>query len=588
MTGAATAPAHADPAPSPAAATLLAPYYTELDLTGDDQVTTEDLDVLAAAVGTARGDAGWEEVADLDLSSDGAITSADLALLSQRIVYDDGAFEIVEADVVAMQAAMNAGVITSVELTQQYLDRIDAYDDVVVAGGSRPLASVITVNRDSALAAAAAADTVRAERGMTSPLLGVPTGVKDNYNTVDMVTTAGCACWEANQTSSDAAMVEGLRSDGAVIVAKTSLDEFAYGFSSQFTAFEPDASPRFVASPYLTDQTAGGSSGGTGAAVAANLIGIGFGTDTGGSIRVPSSYNQLVGVRPTVGLASRSGIVPLALSQDTGGPMTRSTLDAAVALDAVVGVDPDDPVTAGQAGKVPTSYTSHLDPDSLRGSRLGYFPNLLSSNATTQRLWAEAVETMEELGAEVVELPTSPELTTVLEEGSGSGPEFNHDLDAYVAEHLAEAVPFRSLAQIVQGGQFVRSRSSIYTGRAAVTPEEYEAWAGPDGSHTAVLADGKELLTGILDDQRLDAVIYPSTNPYASFGRNMRLSPNTGLPAVTVPMGQAAPGEARTGAGVNLELLGRDFDEGPLLGLAYAFEQATEARTSPSLYGPLP
>ena len=581
-TGALASQAGAAPAPPPASTPLLAPFYTELDLTGDDQVTDEDLSVLSAAIGTTSSDDGWADVAELDLTDDGSITAADLALLSQRMVYDDGPFELIEADVVSMQAAMNAGVTTSVDLTRAYLDRIAAYDRTVVEGASRPLAAIISTNADAALAAARRADEVRADRGMVSMLLGVPTTVKDNYNTTDMVTTGGCGCWDANQTSSDATMVEGLRADGAVLIAKASLDEFAFGFSSLFSSFLPAGETLPVANPYDTSRTAGGSSGGTGAAVAANLVGVGFGTDTGGSIRVPSSYNQLVGVRPTVGLASRAGIIPLALSQDTGGPMTRSVIDAAVALDAVVGIDPDDPVTERQRGNVPTSYTSSLDADALRGTRLGYVPSMLGTNPDTRRVWEETVQTLEAQGAEVVEVTPPAGLNAVLAEPSGSTNEFRHDLDAYVAEHLASGVMARTLSQIAESGRIVPSRASTYRTRAAVTEETYQAWAGPEGSHTVALAQSKVIVTQMLDDANLDALIYPSTNGASTIGFNMRLSPNTGMPSVTVPMGEASPG-----AGVNLELLGRDFAEGDLLGLAFAWEQVSQARTTPPLFGPL-
>ena len=416
-------------------------------------------------------------------------------------------------------------------------------------------------------------------------MLGVPVAVKDNYNTADMPTTAGCECWADNQTATDAFMVEGLREQGAVILAKASLDEFAYGFASEFSTGQPAGSTLLVASPYVTTRTAGGSSGGTGAAIAANLAGIGFGTDTGGSIRVPSSYNQLVGVRPTVGLASRDGIVPLALSQDTGGPITRSVLDAAVALDAVVGIDPADPVTSRQAGRVPTSYTSSLETDALDGARIGYVASMIPTNATSLRLWNESRARMEAAGATFVELPTTPELQAVLAEGSGSTNEFRHDLDAYIATHLAPQVAARSLPAILDSGEFVTSRDSIYRQRAAVTEETYAAWAGPTGSHTLQLARGKVLLTGMLEVNQLDAIAYPSGTPYGTHSTNMRLSPNTGLPSVTVPMGVATEADAGvTGGGVNLELLGRDFAEGDLLGLAYSFEQLTGARTTPALY----
>jgi len=595
--GLAAAPTAVGAPEAPTASAFLAPYYTALDLTGDQQVTTDDLAVVAEGLGLTADDEGWKDVALADTDGDGVLTVADLAAVSQRIVYDDGPFELVEASVVDMQAAMNAGVTTSVEITQEYLDRIAAYDRTLVdtGAGGRPLASIITTS-DVALDAAKQADAVRAEQGMTSMLLGVPVAVKDNYDTKDMPTTGGCGCWDDNQTSTDAAMVGGLRADGAVLLAKASLDEFAFGFESQFSSYQAAGAATFVASPYATSRTAGGSSGGTGAAISANLAGIGFGTDTGGSIRVPSSYNQLVGVRPTVGLASRDGIIPLALSQDTGGPMTRSVTDAAVALDAVVGVDPADPVTARQEGEVPASYTQYLDADALDGARIGYVPSMIGTNRTTTRLWAETRATLESLGATVVEVtpPTSYStvlpngFASVLSEGSGSTNEFKHDLDEYVANHLAPEVEARTLSGIVDSGRYVPARRSTYVSRGAITEATYQAWAGPEGTHTKVLAEGKTLVTQMLDGADLDALVYPSGNPYGTIGTNLRLSPNTGLPAVSVPMGQATAADATiTGAGVNLELLGRDFAEGPLLGLAFALEQATHARTSPALYGPL-
>lgn len=579
-------PAEAAVAPAP----FLMPFYTELDLTGDDLVSTDDLAIGVGLIGLTEEDAGWDAAALLDGDADGAITLLDIAELSQRIVYDDGPFELLEATAIDMQAAMNAGVVSSVGITQQYIARIAAYDRTLVdtATGGRALNSIITVGGETALAAAAEADAIRAEQGMISPLLGIPVAMKDNYNTVDMVTTGGCGCWDDNQTTSDATMVAGLRDAGAIVLAKASLDEFAFGFSSEFSSFQSAGTSTLVASPYLTAFTAGGSSGGTGAAIAANLAGIGFGTDTGGSIRVPATYNQLVGVRPTVGLASRAGIIPLALSQDTGGPITRTVLDAAIAMDAVVGVDPLDPVTSRQQGLVPTSYTSFLDEGSLDGARIGYVASMIGTNPTTVRLWAEARAQLESMGATVVEVAGSTAFSAVLAEPSGSTNEFQHDLVEYIDAYLDPDVAARSLQGILDDGRYVPSRRNTYTSRAAVTEETYQAWAGPEGTHTIALATGKQTVTGILDTNELDALIYPSGTPYGTQGTNMRLSPNSGMPSVTVPMGQASSTEARTGAGVNLEFLGRDFDEGTLLGLAYAFEQATQHRTAPPLYGPLP
>ena len=569
---------------SPAA--MLAPYYTALDLTGDDQVTRADLTVLSDHLGATATDADWSLVSPADTDGDGTITLTDVAGLSQRMIYDDGPFQLVESSTLDMQAAMNAGVTTSAEITQDYLDRIAAYDRTTTdtSTGGRPLNAIVTTNA-GAIAAAKAADTERAEHGMTSMLLGVPIALKDNYDTKDMPTTGGCGCWDGNQTDTDAAMVSGLRKAGAVVLAKASLDEFAYGFVSEFSSNQPAGSSLLVASPYVTSQTAGGSSGGTGAAISANLAGIGFGTDTGGSIRVPSSYNQLVGIRPTVGLTSRDGIIPLALSQDTGGPIARSVTDAAVALDAVTGVDAADPVTDGQTGKVPTSYTQYLDPTALQGKRIGYVTSMVGTNRTTARLFAQAQATLQAQGATVVPITATTEFNRVLSEGSGSTNEFKHDLDQYVAKHLDPDVAARSLQGILDSGKYVPSRKSTYQQRDAITDAQYQAWAGPNGSHTTQIATGKQVVTGMMNAQDLDAFVYPSGTPYGTQGTNMRLSPNTGMPAVTVPMGQATAADATiTGAGVNLEFLGRSYDEGTVIGLGYGFEQATHARTSPALY----
>jgi amidase len=550
----------------------LAPYYTEADLTGDDQVTEDDLDALVATLGTP--------------DDDGVVDAADLADLAQRVLYDDGPFELLEASAIDMQKALNAGVVTSVELTHAYLDRIAAYDGLADTAHSRPLNSILTTGDEDALAAAAASDAYRAAHGGPRSMLdGIPVVLKDNYDTKDMPTSAGHGSWEKNQTADDAFMVAGLRDAGAVVLAKATLDEWAFGFVSEYTTNVTAGSSKLVASPYNLTRTAGGSSGGTGASISANLGAIGFGTDTGGSIRVPSSYNQLVGVRPTVGLASRDGIVPLALSQDTGGPMARSVTDAAIALDAVVGIDPDDPVTAEQTGKVPASYTSSLDPDALEGKRFGYLTSMVpTNNAATQRLFAAAVADLRDQGA-TVEPITTTALDATLNEPSGSTNEFKHDLNGYIAAHLDPTVATRDLTSIIASGRLVPSRVATYNSRNAVTQQLYETWMG---THTTAIANGEAALTGLLETNDWDAMIYPSTNGYGTIGTNMRLSPNTGMPSVTVPMGQASPTEAIPGAGANLEIIGRNYSEGDLLGMAYAYEQATHHRTTPALYPALP
>ena len=584
---------------------FLEPFYTEGDLTGDRQVTQADVALLTGALGTSAGQPGWPAVSAADLDGNKTIDIADVASLSRREVYDDGSFALVEASAVDMQKAMNAGVVTSVQLTQQYLARIAAYDKTVVDTSTtgRALNAIITTGGES-LAAARESDALRASNGGPRSMLdGIPVLLKDNYDTRDMPTSAGCACWETNQTTDDAFMVDGMRADGAVVMGKASLDEFAYGFSSTFSAGSPFNATavtngvKYVASPYNTAQTAGGSSGGTGAAISANLGGIGFGSDTGGSIRNPSSYNQLVGVRPTVGLASRDGIVPLALSQDTGGPIGRSVEDVAIALDAVVGSDPKDAVTAGADAKVPASYTQYLDPDALRGKSFAYFTTMVPPATATnpaqvagRRIFMDAVVDLQAQGATVTAIDpatltadptTKVTLAAILGEGSGSTNEFKHDLDLYIAQHLGSAVGVRSLAQLVTSGKFVPAYKSVYSSRDAITAEAYTTWIGTHGS---LIRNGKAYLTGLMDSRDLDAIIYPTALPYTTFNQNLRLSPNTGMPAVTVPAGRTSATETLPGAGVNLELLGRDFAEGELLGDAFAFEQATTERTSPVLY----
>ncbi|WP_193605212.1 amidase family protein [Nocardioides dongkuii] len=561
----------------------LAPYYTTGDLTDDEQVTQDDLDLLVEALGTETGDAGWAAVAAADLDADGEIELTDVADLSQRIVYDDGPFSLVEASALDMQKAMNAGVTTSVELTRDYLARIAAYDELTDAAHPRALNSIITTGGQAALDAAAASDAARTANGGPRTMLdGVPVVVKDNYDTRDMPTSAGHGSWKNNQTEDDAFMVEGLRDAGAVVLAKATLDEWAFGFASEYTTESEPGSSKLVASPYVLARTAGGSSGGTGASIAANLGGIGFGSDTGGSIRVPSSYNQLVGIRPTTGLASRDGIVPLALSQDTGGPMTRTVSDAAIALDAVTGIDPNDPLTSEQQGKVPTSYTSYLDPTALEGTRIGFLSSMVGTNATTVRLFNRAKADLTAQGATVVEIATTPAaITATLNEGSGSTNEFKHDLDIYIAEHLDPDVPTRSLQAIIDSGHVVPGRASTYTSRNAVTPQQYQTWMG---THGTAIANGEVAVEALLAEHDLDALMYPSGNPYGTIGTNLRLSPNTGMPAVSVPMGQATASEAIPGAGVNLELLGPSYSEGLLIGLAHDYEQATRHRTAPVLY----
>lgn len=602
--GAATASTHVthghDGPGTKDAGAYLAPSATQGDLTGDHAVTSADVTILENALGTTKRSRGWSRVAAADLDHDGTITLGDVAALAQKVVYDDGTFDLVEASALDMQKAMNAGVVTSVSITQDYLDRIAAYDHTAAGGTDHGLNSILDT-APTAIAQAAASDARRKAGRSKGMLDGIPVILKDNYDTADMPTTAGCECLANNQTATDAFMVQGLRSAGAIVLGKASLDEFATGFSSEYSVGTRKADGTMgpaikVYSPYNLTKTAGGSSGGTGASISANLAGIGFGTDTGGSIRDPSSYNQLVGIRPTVGLTSRDGIVPLALTQDTGGPLARSVSDAAVALDAVTGADANDPVTAAQAGKVPASYTSYLDPTALKGARFGYLPSLVGTNATVKRLFTQAVADLEAQGATVVDLSTDPAEPTAVADiaaigsiSSGSTNEFKANLNTYLSAHAGPAVPYETLDDLVAANLVDPSYSSQYKTRDNVTDAQYQAWMT---QHTADIAASLQKMTADLDAEHLDALIFPTTGQYTTQASNLRLSPNTGMPEITLPMGQsdaALDGSAAVaGAGVNLSMLGRKYDEGDLIGLAYSYEQATHHRTTPTGFGALP
>ena len=277
-------------------------------------------------------------------------------------------FNITEATVDSIQSGLSSGATTCSGITQQYLDRIDAYDD------QGPSINSIIATNPNALNIASKLDAAYATSGPVGSLHCVPVVLKDNYDTFDIPTTAGVLALEGFQTDSDAFQVAKLRDEGALILAKSNLSEFAFSFTTTSSLGGT------TLNPYDTSRNASGSSGGTGAAIAANFGVLGFGTDTGGSIRVPSSFNSLVGVRPTIGLSSRSGIIPLALTQDIGGPMTRTVKDAALALNATAGFDPEDPVTADSSGKVPEDYTDFLKTDRLSNAKIGLVSELFGSD----------------------------------------------------------------------------------------------------------------------------------------------------------------------------------------------------------------
>lgn len=500
------------------------------------------------------------------------LTQNDVAILKDRIYNYIKPFVLEEATITDLQAAMTQGKLTSKELVQKYLDRIEKYDDQGVS-----INAVLTLNPD-ALKIAETLDEERAAQGPRGPLHGIPVLVKDNFDTNDMPTTAGCICLKDSVPAHDAEQVKKLKAAGAIILGKTNLHEFAFGITTSSSLGGQ------TLNPYALDHYPGGSSGGTGAAIASNFAAAGLGTDTGGSIRIPSSFNSLVGIRPTIGLSSREGIIPLALTQDVGGPMARTVSDAAIMLDATAGYDKNDVATAYAVGKIPSSYTDFLDVNGLKGARIGVATELIPSTKAEEKAVADvinnAVLELQSLGATAVPI-SIPNLAEINKYPSLSGYEFKFQLNDYL-DSLGEDAPYHSLSEIIASGQFDKSQEQSMKTRDARETLETTEYKDIVLKRTQVT---RESLLKVMADNNLDAIIYPTSTQAAGVigegqnsGGNNRLSPFSGFPAITVPAGFTTDGLP-----VGMEFLGRAFDEGTLIKLAYSYEQGTHHRQAPKL-----
>jgi len=483
-------------------------------------------------------------------------------------------FDLVEKSIAELGIAMSAGTVTSKQLTAAYLARIEAFDQ-----RGPNLNAMIAVN-PRALDDADALDRERADRGPRGPLHGIPIVIKDNYETIDLPTTAGSVALKGFLAGRDAFQVRKLREAGAVIVGKTNLHEFARGIT---TISSLGGQTR---NPYDPTRNPGGSSGGTGAAVAGNFATAGMGSDTCGSIRYPSAHNSLVGLRPTLGLSSRTGIIPLSHTQDVGGPLARSVRDVATILDATVGPDPDDPTTAASVGRYPTDggFVKALDGAALRGARIGRFSALFGDAPEDLRAGSvarTALDEMTSLGASVISItmsdpPKDADGVAIIRH------EFRFDLDQYLANR--PGAPVRSLADILDRHLFHPSLEAAFRGSAAIATLDSDAYRGIVARNAAL----RSALIQTMDDARVVALAYPTLRRTAARigepqqGGNCAASAATGLPAVTVPAGFADDGLP-----VGIELLGRPFSEVDLLKLAFSYEQATHHRRPPSLTPPL-
>jgi amidase len=486
-----------------------------------------------------------------------------------------------EKSIAQLQALMKSGALNAAALTRFYLRRIDAIDRAGPA-----LRSVIELNPD-AMAIAASLDQERRQKGQRGPLHGIPVLIKDNIATRDrMQTTAGSLALIGAKAPRDAFLVTRLREAGAVILGKTNLSEWANIRSSRSTSGW-SARGGLTRNPYALDRNASGSSSGSASATAAGLAAVAIGTETDGSIVSPSSMMALVGFKPTLGLISRDGIVPIAHSQDTAGPMARSVADAAAVLQAIAGADQRDKATLDPK-RVDNDYLAALDRNGLAGARLGFARNTLINNP---RVWAaaeEAVAKLKSLGATVVdiEIPNTTkygetELEVLLYE-------LKADLNAYLAE-FAVGAPVKSLADVIAFNERHRDREMPYFGQEFfIQAQEKEGLDAP--AYLAALENNRryareEGIDKVMDEHRLDAIVAPTTGPAwltdlvngdRDTGGFSSPAAVAGYPHITVPGGTV------NGLPVGFSFFGRVYSDARLLKFAYAYEQATRHRRPPA------
>jgi Asp-tRNA(Asn)/Glu-tRNA(Gln) amidotransferase A subunit family amidase len=497
-----------------------------------------------------------------------------------------GAFRLLEASIDDVRGALISKRITCHTLVDLYLKRIDAYNK------SGPALNAVQTVNPRALQEADRLDATLAASGPVGPLHCIPTLVKDQVETRDMPTTYGSALFKNFTPERDATIVIKLKSAGAIVVAKTTMGEYASGFlGSAFGA---------VRNAYDPSRSASGSSGGTGSGVAANFGMIGIGEDTGGSVRGPAAVNSLVGLRPTLPVVSRFGMLPARPTTDTLGPITRTVRDAAILLDVIAGYDPHDPVTASAVGEIPNSYTQSLAVDGLKGARIGVIrqpldPRVDSSSMEYLQVRAvidRALADLKRLGASLVDPVTIPDVVRRSVNGyDGNVYETETAINEYLAQH--PKAPVKTLSEILLSGTVVPARARTLVLTVGHTTQET--------GYLQLMLMKEELRVAVLKamaDERLDALVYATfdypparipddalTRPsvdLAGMGNNRRLAPVIGFPALTVPAGFTSEGLP-----VGLEFMARAFAEPTLFRLGYAYEQGTHLRRPPQTTPPL-
>lgn len=500
-------------------------------------------------------------------------------------------FELEEATIAEVQAAMEAGKLNARRLVQAYLDRIDAIDRT-----GPQLRSIIETNPD-ALTIADALDAERKAQGPRGPLHGIPILLKDNIDTDDkMLTTAGSLALLGTRPAQDATVAEKLRAAGAILLGKTNMSEWA-NFRSSRSSSGWSARGGQARNPYSLDHNPCGSSSGSASAIAANLAMASLGTETDGSIVCPAHVNGVVGIKPTLGLTSRAGVIPIAHSQDSVGPIARTVADAAILLGALTGADPADPATAESAGKSHTDYTQFLDPQGLRGARIGvprkfYF----GYSKEVDEIVDAAIVTMQAHGAIIVDPADIPSAEQMREDSAEFDVllyEFADDLNQYLSTRVADerhpnAPQVRTLADIIAFNEAHPSEEMPYFGQELLLQAEAK---GPisDPAYRQALERSRRLsreegIDAVMDAFQLDALVAPTGGPAwltdhengdRHVGGNSSPAAMAGYPLVNVPVGFVA------GLPVGMTFMGRAYAEPTLIKLAYAFEQATKVRRPP-------
>jgi len=491
-------------------------------------------------------------------------------------------FELDEVTIAALQEAMTSGKFTARSLVEQYATRVQEVDK------SGPTVNAVIEMNPDAEAIADALDRERKAKGPRGPLHGIPVLIKDNIDTADkMMTTAGSLALVGSKPLKDSWVAQRLRAAGAVILGKTNPSEWANLRSSHSTSGWSGRGG-LTRNPYALDRNPCGSSSGTGASISANLAPVGIGTETDGSIVCPSSANGLAGIKPTVGLVSRSGIIPISHSQDGAGPMCRTVRDAAILLGALTGVDQDDPATSASAGKSQTDYARYCDPHGLKGARIGVARKYFGFSDAVDALMSESLEVMKKQGATLVDpadIETfgkfdDSELLILLYE-------LKADLNAYLAR-LGPSAPVKTLKDIIEFNERNHQKEMPYFGqdlfikseaKGPLTEKEYVD--ALNKNHQLARTEG---IDALMDKHKLDAIVAPTGGPAwltdlingdHGAGGSSNAAAVAGYPNINVTAGSIF------GLPIGISFFGRAWSEPTLIKLAYSFEQATQARKAP-------